>query len=109
MPPWRAIAMAMRASVTVSMAAETSGIRSVMLRVSRVLVSTSLGTTSDSDGCSSTSSNVSPSVANLAGTPSAVVMWPFRLRRFGHDTHGIWTVWSRLVPAGGSARYRAGS
>ena len=50
MPPWRAIAMAMRDSVTVSMALETSGIRRVMLRVSRVVVSTSLGMTSVSPG-----------------------------------------------------------
>lgn len=48
MPPWRAMAIAIRASVTVSMAAETSGTPSVMFRVSRVPVSTMLGTTSDS-------------------------------------------------------------
>ena len=56
MPPWRAIAIAIRDSVTVSIALETSGMRSVILRVSRVAVSTSLGMTSVSPGSSSTSS-----------------------------------------------------
>ena len=46
-PPWRAMAMAMRDSVTVSMAEETRGMASRMPRVSRLLVSTSAGTTSD--------------------------------------------------------------
>ena len=50
MPPWRAIAIAIRDSVTVSIALETSGVRSVISRVSRVLVSTSLGMTSVSPG-----------------------------------------------------------
>ena len=56
MPPWRAIAIAIRDSVTVSIALETSGIRRVISRVSRVVVSTSLGMTSVSPGSSSTSS-----------------------------------------------------
>ena len=56
MPPWRAIAIAIRDSVTVSMALEISGVCSVMPRVSRVLVSTSLGMTSVSPGSSRTSS-----------------------------------------------------
>ena len=67
-PPWRAIAIAMRASVTVSMAEDTSGVRSVMLRVSRVVVSTSLGSWSETAGWSSTSSKVRPRGANLAGS-----------------------------------------
>ena len=46
MPPCRAIAIASRASVTVSIAAETSGSRRLMLRDSRVAVSASLGITS---------------------------------------------------------------
>ena len=50
MPPWRAIAIAIRDSVTVSIALEISGVRRVMPRVSRVLVSTSLGMTSVSPG-----------------------------------------------------------
>ena len=43
MPPWRAIAIAIRDSVTVSIALETSGTRRLISRVSRVVVSTSLG------------------------------------------------------------------
>ena len=44
MPPWRAMAMAMRDSVTVSMAAETIGTPRLISRVSREVVSMSLGT-----------------------------------------------------------------
>ena len=47
MPPWRAIAMAMRDSVTVSMAAETSGTRIEISRVRRVVVSMSDGARSE--------------------------------------------------------------
>jgi hypothetical protein len=61
MPPWRAMAMAIRASVTVSIALDSSGMESSTLRLSRVIVLTRLGTTSDSPGCSRTSSNVRPS------------------------------------------------
>ena len=46
MPPCCAMAMAMRDSVTVSMAEEISGVFSVMLRVSWVCVLTCAGTTS---------------------------------------------------------------
>ncbi len=46
-PPCWASAIANRASVTVSIAAETSGIRSEIPRVRRVWVSTSLGMTSE--------------------------------------------------------------
>jgi hypothetical protein len=46
MPPARAIAMAARASVTESIAALTSGMFRRMLRVSRVAISTSAGSTS---------------------------------------------------------------
>jgi len=56
MPPCRAIAIAIRASVTVSMAAEASGTERVISRVSRELVSMSLGAISVSPGSSSTSS-----------------------------------------------------
>ncbi len=56
MPPCRAMAMAIRDSVTVSIALETSGRRRLIPRVSRVVVSTSLGMTSVSPGSSSTSS-----------------------------------------------------
>lgn len=55
-PPWRAIAIAIRASVTVSIAADSSGTLSWMLRVSQVPVATALGRTSDGPGSSSTSS-----------------------------------------------------
>ena len=60
MPPSRAIAIAMRASVTVSMALETSGVATVMRRVTRDDVSASLGMTSVCPGRSRTSSYVSP-------------------------------------------------
>ena len=46
-PPWRAIAMAILASVTVSIGDETSGTRSRKRRVIRVLVSASLGISSE--------------------------------------------------------------
>ncbi len=55
-PPSRAIAIASRDSVTVSIAAETSGMRREISRVRREVVSTSLGTTSVSPGSSRTSS-----------------------------------------------------
>ena len=67
MPPWRAIAIAIRDSVTVSMAALTSGTLRVISRVSRVVVSISSGARSDSPGSSSTSSYVRPSAANFSG------------------------------------------
>ncbi len=65
-PPMRAMAMAIRASVTVSMAEETSGTFSVIWRVSRAVVSASLGITSECAGSSSTSSKVRAGGANLA-------------------------------------------
>ena len=60
-PPSRAMVMAVSASVTVSIADDTSGICSEMRSVSRVRTSTSRGNTSDSAGNSSTSSKVSAS------------------------------------------------
>ena len=59
-PPARAIAMAIRDSVTVSIGDDTSGTLIRTRRVTWVLVSTALGTTSDSAGSSSTSSKVRP-------------------------------------------------
>lgn len=50
----------MRASVTVSIALDTRGICTEIFRVTRAVVSTSLGTTSDSPGNRRTSSKVSP-------------------------------------------------
>ena len=60
-PPACAIAIAMCASVTVSMAEATIGIFSEMLRVMRVRTSASEGSTSDRPGLISTSSKVKPS------------------------------------------------
>ena len=66
-PPSRASAIAMRASVTVSIAAETIGTSSAIVRVSRVAVETSFGRTDDSAGTRRTSSKVSPSSRELLG------------------------------------------
>ena len=54
------MAMAIADSVTVSMAAETTGVLSVMLREKRLRIETSLGMTEEKAGTSSTSSYVSP-------------------------------------------------
>ena len=59
-PPWRAIATAIRASVTVSIGEEISGTLTVIRLDTRDEVSTSDGMTSLSAGCSKTSSKVSP-------------------------------------------------
>ena len=67
MPPWRAIAIAIRASVTVSIALDSSGVCSEIDRDRRVAVTASLGKTSDAAGSRSTSSKVNPSGANFAG------------------------------------------
>ncbi|CNK98376.1 Uncharacterised protein [Mycobacterium tuberculosis] len=56
MPPSRAMAIAMRDSVTVSIALESSGVATEMRRVIRDDVSASLGMTSVCPGSSSTSS-----------------------------------------------------
>ncbi len=64
--PSRASAMASGASVTVSIAAETMGILSLILREKRVSRETSRGNTSEKAGTSSTSSNVSPSGCTLS-------------------------------------------
>ena len=61
------MAMARGASVTVSIAAETIGMLRVIFGVRRAAVLTSPGRTFDSAGSSSTSSNVSPSLANFGG------------------------------------------
>ncbi len=58
-PPSCAMAMARRASVTVSMAADTSGRFRVMLRVKRVTREVSLGRTWEYAGTNNTSSKVS--------------------------------------------------
>ena len=79
-PPWRAMAMARRDSVTVSMAADASGILSLNCRVKCVRVSTSVGSTEDLPGKSKTSSNVRPSEIGPSIMPSS-------LRRFA-DARG---------------------
>ena len=71
-PPWRAMATAIRASVTVSIGEEISGTFTEIRFDTGVLVSTSDGMMSLWFGCSSTSSNVRPSVANGCGTPAGV-------------------------------------
>ena len=65
-PPSRAIAIAIGASVTVSIAAVTNGIFSSMFLENFVLSETSRGRTSEYAGTSSTSSNVSPSITTLS-------------------------------------------
>ena len=70
-PPSRASAIAIRASVTVSIAAERIGISSAIVRVSRVAVRTSFGSTADSAGTSSTSSKVRPSRPNFSSYESS--------------------------------------
>ena len=72
MPPSRAIAIAIRASVTVSIAALSSGMFSLIRFETWVAVFAWDGMTSLALGCSSTSSKVRPSVANGAGTPAGV-------------------------------------
>ena len=67
MPPARAIAMAIRDSVTVSIAELTSGTLSLIFLVSWLDVSAVAGTTSEAAGNSRTSSKVSPSIATLCG------------------------------------------
>src|SRR6267378_1457043 len=61
MPPDCAMAMAMRLSVTVSMAEESSGMPSSMVAVRRVCVLVSVGRTAEAAGSNNTSSKVSAS------------------------------------------------
>ena len=61
MPPWRAMAIAMRASVTLSIAADTSGTASSMPAANVAEVSTESGSVSEYPGTMTTSSNVSAS------------------------------------------------
>ncbi|CFR73828.1 Uncharacterised protein [Mycobacterium tuberculosis] len=72
MPPARAIAMAIRDSVTVSIAELTSGTLSLIFLVSWLEVSAVAGTTSEAAGNNKTSSNVSPSIATLCGSSPPV-------------------------------------
>ena len=70
-PPCLAMAMASRDSVTVSMAAEASGMFTFSLRAKFVVVSTSVGSTHDRPGKSSTSSKVRPSEIMLSIIPAS--------------------------------------
>ena len=71
-PPWRAIATAIRASVTVSIGEETNGTFTLIRLDTRDSVCTAEGMTSLSAGWSSTSSKVSPRVSKGWGTPVAL-------------------------------------
>src|SRR5690348_350015 len=83
-PPSRAIAIASRDSVTVSMAALTSGILIRILRETKVPVSTSLGTICDLAGTRTTSSYVRPSRGSLSSIgPSSNVLRPLRFLQLG--------------------------
>gem|GEM_PF-4546063 len=64
--------MAIRDSVTVSIAELTSGTLSLIFLVSWLDVSAVAGTTSEAAGNSKTSSNVSPSIATLCGSSPPV-------------------------------------
>src|SRR6476469_3699675 len=66
MPPARARAIAIRPSVTVSIAADMIGTRSTISPAIRVAVSTSAGRIDEAAGSSRTSSKVSPRPANLS-------------------------------------------
>src|SRR5713101_2404111 len=70
-PPWRAMAIARRDSVTVSMAAEASGIFRASFLAKFVVVSASPGSTDDLPGKSSTSSKVRPSEIGLSLIPAS--------------------------------------
>ncbi len=78
------MAIAMRDSVTVSMAAEISGTATEISRVSREVVSTSDGMTSVSPGSSRTSSKVRPRVANFSGN------WSVKASPRRPVSHGTW-------------------
>src|SRR6185437_16293857 len=74
MPPSRASAIASRASVTVSIAADAMGMLSVISVVNLVAVRTSPGSTYDSAGSSNTSSKVRPSLPNFQSQLCSAVM-----------------------------------
>ncbi len=66
MPPFCAMQIAVRCSVTVSIAAEASGMESEISRVNCVETSVRAGTTSEAAGTRRTSSNVRPSRTRLS-------------------------------------------
>src|SRR6476469_4857091 len=92
MPPACAMAIARPASVTVSMAAEISGMPSSIVWVSLVRVSTWEGRTSDAAGTSSTSSKVRASGIGEWGSMAAHISTRLILQggapRLNHTFHG---------------------
>ena len=108
MPPSRAMAMARRDSVTVSMAADTSGMASEMLRVRWLAVDASWGSISEAAGTSRTSSKVRPSRPNFSANEGGgglrlASCSMSHLRRSG----GRRPVLGRLAVAGGACRRRS--
>src|SRR5690625_3338138 len=91
MPPTRAIAIAMRASVTVSIADEESGMARRIRRENWAEVCASEGITSLLLGKRSTSSNVKPVKANgsLAVGVVTVFMVPGKQRALTNDSPSI--------------------
>ena len=83
-PPACAMAMAMRDSVTVSMAALRSGISRVIEGVRRVRVSAVAGSTSEAPGTRSTSSKVRASRRSISDSPKGRVAVPCLF----HARHG---------------------
>src|SRR5918998_3522095 len=106
-PPCRAMATAIRASVTVSIGEEIRGTRTVTRLDTREVVVTWDGITSLSVGWSSTSSNVRPSRWKGCGTPATLrssggsTDQPFA-RRFG-GLHAI-SVPGQAPPSPGRGR-----
>src|SRR6516162_4450076 len=101
MPPCCAMAMASRDSVTVSIAALTSGTDRRMWRVSRVDTSTWVGVTSECRGTSSTSSKVR-AVARPVSVESSVGISVFSSIGFIQGRGNLWRGcrggWSRRRP-----------
>src|ERR1700712_3977130 len=96
MPPSRAIAIAIRASVTVSMGEDTTGTFKVMLFVSFVVRITSFGSTSDLPGCNKTSSNVNAST-NLSSAGRSVMMVKTYLT-YSLYRHGNFEIFYQITP-----------
>ena len=89
MPPASAIAIASRASVTVSMAAEMIGRLRRMVRVSCVPIFVALGITALWPGRKRTSSKARPSGIKFAST-IAIAMHPMWIkRRKAQDSHPL--------------------
>ena len=88
-PPAWAMAMASRASVTVSIAAEMMGMERLIARVSRVAVETWAGSTEDAPGFISTSSKV-----RYSGMMREDMCQPFGRKRISRELAAVLnTVW----------------